>query len=298
MSGKELFSTLTSYCSRKEYESQIETTKKAYTMNFKDDYPLHIKNLFSTIGSFPFRSLICQYNQMNFYTCQKIEDETYIVERVKVSQQVSNKSFNDLKISYENMICMEIGVGENNVIHPRQHKVTMTSCSCQFHLSWGLPCRHMIRVHFHTNWLFWDLVPKHVINSQWLVKKNYSISTSCSHGERLSIVSTFDNLEARKKELDHWASLLVECSSKTESDTKSTINMIKNQIQQLTGRTDVQDMIPYKNPDIVSNQHQKRIMPGDISAPTSKAYRKCSKKRRTLEKEKIKNLKTSIINLD
>ena len=67
--------------------------------------------------------------------------------------------------------------------------------------------------------------------------------------------------------------------------------MIKNQIQQLTGRTDVQDMIPYKNPDIVSNQHQKRIMPGDISAPTSKAYRKCSKKRRTLEKEKIKNLK-------
>jgi len=57
-------------------------------------------------------------------------------------------------------------------------------------------------------------------------------------------------------------------------------------------------MIPYKNPEIVSKQIQKRIMPGDISAPTSKAYRNCSKKRRFLEKEKIKNLKTSIINLN
>ena len=54
---------------------------------------------------------------MNFYTCQQIEDETFIVERVKVSQQVSNKSFDDLKTSYENMICMEIGVSENDVIY-------------------------------------------------------------------------------------------------------------------------------------------------------------------------------------
>jgi len=128
-------------------------------------------------------------------------------------------------------------------------------------------------------------------------KKKVSISTSCSQGERLSTV-TVDNLAARKKELDDWASLLVECSSKTESGTKSTINMIKNQIEQLTGRKDIQDMIPYKNPEIKSNQQQKRIMPADVSAPTSKAYRKCSKKRKTFEKEKIKNIKNSIINLD
>ena len=69
-------------------------------------------------------------------------------------------------------------------------------------------------------------------------KKKVSISTSCSQGERLSTV-TVDNLAARKKELDDWASLLVECSSKTESGTKSTINMIKNQIEQLTGRKDI-----------------------------------------------------------
>ena len=173
MSGKDLFTTLTSYCSRKEYESQVETTKKSYAINFKDDYPLNIKNLFSTIGSFAFRSLVCQYNQMNFYTCKEIKDKEFIVERVQVSRKVSNKSFDDLKISYENMICFEIGIGESDVIQSRKHRVTLTSCSCQFNLSWGLPCRHMIRVHFHTNWLFWDKVTKHVINSQWLVKKRF-----------------------------------------------------------------------------------------------------------------------------
>jgi len=155
----------------------------------------------------------------------------------------------------------------------------------------------MIRVHFHTNWQFWDLVPKKVINSQWLVKKDISVSTG-SHAERLSVASTVDNLAKRKNDLDHWTSLLVECSFKSESYTKSTISIIKNQIQQLTGRTDVRDMIPYKNPDIVRKQTQKRIMPGDISAPTSRAYRSCSKKRRSLEKERIKHFKTSIINLN
>mmetsp|Transcript_18138 Transcript_18138/g.23507 ORF Transcript_18138/g.23507 Transcript_18138/m.23507 type:complete len:85 (+) Transcript_18138:89-343(+) len=44
--------------------------------------------------------------------------------------------------------------------------------------------------------------PEKIINSQWLVKKDISISTS-SHDERLSIASTVDNLAKRKNDLDH-----------------------------------------------------------------------------------------------
>ena len=93
-------------------------------------------------------------------------------------------------------------------------------------------------------------------------------------------------------------SLLVECSLKSASDTHSTINLIKDQIKKLTGRADVDDMVVYNNPEINVKQKQKRIMPGDVSAPTSKAYKNSSKKRKTELNEKVKNLKTSIINLN
>lgn len=66
----------------KEYESLIETEKKSYEYNFflllSSAYK---KFAFKYIGSFPFRSLICQYNQMNFYSCQQSHNDTYIIER-------------------------------------------------------------------------------------------------------------------------------------------------------------------------------------------------------------------------
>ena len=296
MSGQELLQILNSYSTRKEYESLIETEKKCYECNFKDDYPLHIKNLRSRIGSFPFRSLICQFNQMNFYSCQHSENDTFIVERFQ-SVNDNQKGNSNFTVSNENMLCNEIGLGGSKVITSRKHRVTLTTCSCQFYLSWGLPCRHMLRVHFQKNWNSWLVVENEIINLNWFVKQNILVSGS-SGSEKNASVSTVDSLDKRKVDLKHWTSLLVECSLKSASDTHSTINLIKDQIKKLTGREDVEDMVVYNNPEINVKQKQKRIMPGDVSAPTSKAYKNSSKKRRTELNEKVKNLKTSIINLN
>ena len=141
------------------------------------------------------------------------------------------------------------------------------------------------------------MVEKQIINSQWLVKKDILVSGR-SYDEKNISGSTVDNLQKSKNDLNHWTSLLVECSLKSVSDTNSTINIIKEQIKKLTGRTDVHDMVVYNNPQINNKQTQRRIMPGDISAPTSKAYNNCSKRRRTEQNEKVKKLKTNIINLN
>ena len=155
----------------------------------------------------------------------------------------------------------------------------------------------MLQVHFRNNWNSWNVVEKQIINSQWLVKKDILVSGRSDDEKNIS-GSTVDNLQKRNNDLNHWTSLLVECSLKSVSDTNSTINIIKEQIKKLTGRTDVHDMVVYNNPQINNKQTQRRIMPGDISAPTSKAYNNCSKRRRTEQNEKVKKLKTNIINLN
>ena len=85
-----------------------------------------------------------------------------------------------------------------------------------------------------------------------------------SGSEKNASVSTVDSLDKRKVDLKHWTSLLVECSLKSASDTNSTFNIIKEQVKNLTGKVDVNNMVVYNNPEINSKQKQKRIMPGDL----------------------------------
>ena len=50
--------------------------------------------------------------------------------------------------------------------------VTITSCTCQFQTCWGLPCRHMLRLHFQ---LQSPQFPNGVVKQRWLTLNSQKI---------------------------------------------------------------------------------------------------------------------------
>ena len=164
MSGSELVATLNSYSTRKDFESEIECERKTYATNFKDCYPKPIKDIYKLIGTFPFRTLICQHNQLSYYDCDESgEDGVFLVKRQSSTLCTKSPTREDGMLTKQEALRLEAGIGNCTIFNYRTHKVSIFSCSCKFHISWGLPCRHMLRVHFLYNWKKFECIKNNII---------------------------------------------------------------------------------------------------------------------------------------
>jgi len=80
--------------------------------------------------------------------------------KILIRQKDTYKSLNPSltktgKLTNEEVNIIDSVLG-SAIVPYKKHVVTTSSCSCQFHENWGLPCRHMLRVHFHLNWQLFD----------------------------------------------------------------------------------------------------------------------------------------------
>ena len=300
MSGSELVATLNSYSTRKDFESEIECERKTYATNFKDCYPKPIKDIYKLIGTFPFRTLICQHNQLSYYDCDESgEDGVFLVKRQSSTLCTKSPTREDGMLTKQEALRLEAGIGNCTIFNYRTHKVSIFSCSCKFHISWGLPCRHMLRVHFFYNWKKFECVKINIIAKQWFIKpllRNDSTFLSVEVDVSEERNNCSKTIAERRGILSKYASILIESSCSSQSKFEGSVDSIIKRIKEVSGR-DISGDDVFINPDNQLSKRQRRCFPADLSAPTGKSYKAASQQMKAILNKQSIESKSKIISL-
>jgi len=296
MTGVQVIDAVNDYTASKDYEAAVEVERRTYSTNFRECFPKPIRLLHDILGKFPFRTLVCQLNQISFYDLHVKDEHHYIVICQKDTYKSLNPSLTKTgRLTNEELNIIDSGLG-SAIVPYKKHVVTTSSCSCQFHKNWGLPCRHMLRVHFHLNWQSFDDV---VVNEGW--KVNSEVIKTCNlveqrqvNGEK-QVPPSLHTVQERSDILKKYSSLLVECSRHNENSFRETLHIMKERVKQLTGRS---ENFVFPNPKQQTTQHQKRKMPSNIGAPTGKASKLAGQMAKTLSQQASKKIFDNIINLN
>ena len=93
------------------------------------------------VTSFAYDVMKAQASSRNWYTVNKDDNGEGSYRVTRIARQKSTKQESDAK---EELKKRELWVHEEDTnIH---HKTTLSTCTCGFQASWGLPCRHIIAV--------------------------------------------------------------------------------------------------------------------------------------------------------
>jgi len=212
---------------------------------------------------------------------------------------------------------MDYGLNDGGM---KYHVSSWKDCSCQFYTCMQLPCRHM----FSCMILQSDKVRLDdlVIGSHWLIDQPTSafsgmISISATAAQQTAELRT---LEGRRQSLTAACSQMIEIASSSIGSTKRCLKYIKNFVSEgaiknksKEGKTNVMDAVDSRkdedsdeydmaisslgigNPPLCKSQHQRRKLPTNPAAPTTKGYKRASQistkeKREQKKKEKSQSL--------
>ena len=299
MTGKDLLEALDLFESRIEKQTIIETERILYHHYIKDNIPIRIKELKNTIGPFAFRALCLQVSQMENYKWVKSDvEDTYIVERFVESNNASMPEFGineqDLCLSASIQRNLEISSGTVTLCGYRKHRTSLQSCSCQYNLSWGLPCRHMLRIHSVHNWQRFRELKSVIISDNWCLNEDVDNeephNVSVSQGTCLEV----ETKEDRASKILSLAKTLSDevCNSSVKS--QEVIIALTSLIEKYTGREDLSTSNIVPNPELKQSQNKHRYQPGDVYAPTNKTAKRAASKHRRDEANKKKKEKSNM----
>ena len=118
-----------------------------------------IEQLEGVLTGYALRLLRAQASLLLMY--RVFDSDSNATYNVGVSQTVQDKS-NRVEATIAER---ELGLSEEKKIMPPRI-CTMTTCSCQYYIHWGLPCRHMLRLYDTTEA---PTIPSEVIADVWRV---------------------------------------------------------------------------------------------------------------------------------
>ena len=304
MSGRELLEVMDNYSNRLDQESLITTERLMYEHCIKDNLPAIIKNLKNVVGSFAFRAISLQVSQSEHYKCVLVKESSnkhqseYDVSRfIEKATNGNATTIDDSTLSLTNnaRTNLEISSGIVSLNGHRTHQTTLISCTCQYPTSWGIPCRHMLRLHSILNWeYFADCVPS-IISKNWnLYSSDEVIAENIEPSFSYEPTFVEDTKINRESKIMSLARTLCDAVSTSSSKSNEVISLLTNQLEKVTGRNDLHQTTIMHNPQLDKEQNTNRFQPGDVSAPTNKTAKRAGVKRRRDENNEKKREKANL----